>query len=174
MPLRFITLLHPAHTPPPHAPAAPCPALQRKQLGGLLEDLLDALLAAGLIQGKAQLIEARVPIIKCCLAVGACQLGLLSLLRFSCLSVLAAAAAFAAPFCAVAAEPCQAPPCLHKKWQPPSAIANGVYCSPLNSPTLSLPLLLQGRGLWRTSAWAPATAPPRWTLCGSRWGNTQH
>ena len=44
--------------------------LQRKQLGELLEDLLDGLLGAGLIRGRAQIIEARVPIIKCCLAVG--------------------------------------------------------------------------------------------------------
>ncbi|GAB4814301.1 hypothetical protein N2152v2_001347 [Parachlorella kessleri] len=43
---------------------------QRKQLGELLEDLLDGLLGAGLIRGRAQIIEARVPIIKCCLAVG--------------------------------------------------------------------------------------------------------
>lgn len=34
--------------------------------------MLDALLSAGLVAGRAQLIEARVPIIKACLAVGAC------------------------------------------------------------------------------------------------------
>lgn len=44
--------------------------LQRKALGEQLEDLLDALLKTGLVRGRAQIIEARVPIIKCCMALG--------------------------------------------------------------------------------------------------------
>jgi hypothetical protein len=44
--------------------------LQRKAVSEQLEDLLDALLATGAVLGRAQIIEARVPIIKCCLGVG--------------------------------------------------------------------------------------------------------
>lgn len=71
----------PAPTSPPSHPLPPFP-LQRKALGELLEDLLDALLGAGLIRGKAQLIEARVPIIKACLAVGACRGGGAGIMRW--------------------------------------------------------------------------------------------
>ncbi|KAL4428251.1 hypothetical protein ABPG75_002340 [Micractinium tetrahymenae] len=44
--------------------------VQRKQLSELLEDLLDGMLQRRLLRGKAQIIEARVPIIKCRLDFG--------------------------------------------------------------------------------------------------------
>ncbi|KFM25080.1 Poly(A) RNA polymerase protein 2 [Auxenochlorella protothecoides] len=43
-------------------------ARERQQKVQLLEDLLDALLATKLLQGRVELIDARVPIIKCCMA----------------------------------------------------------------------------------------------------------
>ncbi|KAL3160428.1 hypothetical protein ABBQ32_010750 [Trebouxia sp. C0010 RCD-2024] len=43
---------------------------QRSCLGDLLEDLLDALTTAGMLKGKARIIDAKVPIIKCTLDYG--------------------------------------------------------------------------------------------------------
>ena len=37
----------------------------------MLEDLLDALVGARLLRGPARIVDAKVPIIKCCLALGA-------------------------------------------------------------------------------------------------------
>lgn len=45
---------------------------QRSCLGDLLEDLLDALTTAGMLKGKARIIDAKVPIIKCTLDYGMC------------------------------------------------------------------------------------------------------
>ena len=36
----------------------------------MLEDLLDALVGARLLRGPARIVDAKVPIIKCCLALG--------------------------------------------------------------------------------------------------------
>lgn len=43
---------------------------QRNCLGDLLEDLLDALQTAGMLKGRAKIIDAKVPIIKCTLDYG--------------------------------------------------------------------------------------------------------
>ncbi len=43
---------------------------QREFLGELLEDLLEALETAAMLKGKAKIIDARVPIIKCTLDFG--------------------------------------------------------------------------------------------------------
>ena len=43
---------------------------QRNCLGDLLEDLLHALQTAALLKGRAKIIDAKVPIIKCTLDYG--------------------------------------------------------------------------------------------------------
>ena len=43
---------------------------QREVLGELLEDLVEALRAAGMLKSKAKIIDAKVPIIKCTLNYG--------------------------------------------------------------------------------------------------------
>ena len=52
------------------SPTCFMPLPQRKALGEQLEDLLDALLRTGVVRGRAQVIEARVPIIKCHMDLG--------------------------------------------------------------------------------------------------------
>ena len=44
--------------------------MQRDFLGELLEDLLEAFKTVNLLKGKAKIIDARVPIIKCTLDFG--------------------------------------------------------------------------------------------------------
>ena len=44
---------------------------ERRSLREVLEDLLDALVGARLLRGPARIVDAKVPIIKCCLALGA-------------------------------------------------------------------------------------------------------
>ena len=44
--------------------------MQRDFLGELLEDLLEAFKTINLLRGKAKIIDARVPIIKCTLDFG--------------------------------------------------------------------------------------------------------
>ena len=44
--------------------------MQRDFLGELLEDLLEAFKTINLLKGKAKIIDARVPIIKCTLDFG--------------------------------------------------------------------------------------------------------
>ena len=45
---------------------------QRDALAGMLEELLDSLVGGGLLTGRARIIEAKVPIIKCHLNIGVC------------------------------------------------------------------------------------------------------
>lgn len=44
---------------------------QQNALAGMLEELLDSLVGGGLLAGRARIIEAKVPIIKCTLNIGA-------------------------------------------------------------------------------------------------------